>query len=271
MPPISMSSAPEVKKKKVTKLEKICELKSKVKLLKDQNKRLNKELASAKQGASTSDEVADGSSSSGEEKLKEALRALNRVTMKQEMSLSTLRAKARQRRQEIEHKDRIIENLEEENRSLQMAYQKLRGIGAEDEAGLRSRLFDLELQLAKQQMGDEEKTRKLKESDDNITSLRDQLDKIKGRVHRAPSSRSLKSADSSGSNIEDVAKLKRELAKKVERIANLEYDLEIAQDEIHELKRKKQFDESFPLTPAPGMDDFFDEEEDEEEDDYWGT
>ena len=46
---------------------------------------INSAAKTAKEGASITSELTDGNNSGGEEKLKEALRALNRVTMKQEM------------------------------------------------------------------------------------------------------------------------------------------------------------------------------------------
>ena len=52
--------------------------------------------------------------------------------------------------------------------------------------------------------------------------------------------RSLPSTDSSNaSSSEDVARMNRELAKKAEKIANLESDLDEAHDQIHKLKQKK--------------------------------
>jgi chromosome segregation ATPase len=275
-----MASSIEGKKKKKTKLEKICELESSIKILTEQNNRLKTEVRSlraskASEDASIVSEFTDGASVGGsvggnEEKLKEALRALKRVTVKQEMSLKTLRSKTKQRRAEIEQKEQIIEKLEEETRSLKKAHEKLRGVGTDDLSSLKARVADLELHLAREEAGNEEQSKKLKESTQDIISLRDQLEKMRGRVKRAPSSRSLRSSDSVASAAsEDVAKIKRELANKIEKIANLEYDLEAGRDEIHELKRKNQFDESFPVTPAPGMDDFF-SDEDEEADDFWG-
>jgi uncharacterized protein YukE len=273
-------------KKKKTKMEKICELESSLKIQKEENRRLKKEIqtlkASGKEDLSIASEwsgfsngpsVGDssvGGAGGSEEKLKEALRALKRVTVKQEMSLKTFRAKAKQRRGEIEQKDQIVETLQEEIKALERAHEKLRGSGTDDLSKLKARVADLELQLAKEETGKEEQSKKLQATTKDITSLRDQLETVKGRPQRAPSSRSVRSTDSSASAMEDMARLKRELANKLEKVATLEFDLEGARDEIFELKQKSQFDAAFPVTPAPGMDDFFDDD-DEDEDDFWGS
>ena len=174
-----MASSLEGKKKKKTKLEKICELESSIKILKEENNRLKTEVRSSKASKASEDasivsEFTDGASVGGsvggnEEKLKDALRALKRVTLKQEMSLKTLRSKAKQRRAEIEHKEQIIEKLEEENRSLKKAHEKLRGVGTDDVSSLKARVVDLELELAREEAGNEEQSKKLKESKQDIT------------------------------------------------------------------------------------------------------
>jgi septal ring factor EnvC (AmiA/AmiB activator) len=281
-----MATQPEGKKRK-TKLEKICELESSLKIQKEENRRLKKEIqilkASGKEDLSIASEwskisntpsVGDGSSvGGGEEKLKDALRALKRVTVKQELSLKTFRAKAKQRRGEMEQKDQILEKMQKEIKALESAHEKLRGSGTDDLSILKARVADLELQLAKEETGKEEQSKKLKETTKDITSLRETLENVRGKPKRAPSSMSVRSGDSVGSSIEDMAKLKRELANKLEKIATLEFDLEAARDEIFEMKQKNQgvnFETAFPATAAPGMDDFFDDEDDDE-DDFWGS
>ena len=147
-----------------------------------------------------------------EEKLKGALKALKRVTVKQEMSLKTLRSKAKQRRAEIEQKEQIIEELKDETTSLKKAHKNLRGTGTDDVSALRVRLADLELQLARQEAGNEQQSKKLKESKEDITSLQSQLARVKGRVQRP---KSLKSADSGAS--EDVVKAEERLSSRQNR------------------------------------------------------
>eukprot|EP00538_Stauroneis_constricta_P002790 CAMPEP_0119567958 /NCGR_PEP_ID=MMETSP1352-20130426/37492_1 /TAXON_ID=265584 /ORGANISM="Stauroneis constricta, Strain CCMP1120" /LENGTH=270 /DNA_ID=CAMNT_0007617285 /DNA_START=96 /DNA_END=905 /DNA_ORIENTATION=- len=270
-----MASQPEDgKKKRKTKLEKICELESSLKMLKEENRRLKKDIHHLK-GKSTdrNDSIRDlsstlaskGNLNDGDEKLKDAVRALKRVAVKQEMSLKTLREKSHQRRKEIEHKDHILTKMSEEITSLKTAYDKFMSAGSDDVGTLRSRVAELELKLATEDTKNVAQNKQLAETKQSITSLKDQLDKMRGKPQRVPSSRSLKSSES-GASVEDVMKLKRELATKMEKIAALEYDLEEARDEIHELKQKHMFDSSFPITPAPANDDWF---SDNEEEDFW--
>jgi len=278
---MAMSSPTEVKKKK-TKLEKIAELEAKLKLLKEENTRLKNELEGSSANGSpkkSSDDWSINDSPSGRsnrsrrvgggdvEKLKDALRCLKRATVKQEMSLTSLRQKSKQRRQEIESKDQIIRKLKEENKAFRIAHEKLRGSGDDDVSALRRRIADLELQLAKEETSKEEQNRKLKKSEEGITSLKSQLADLKGRgVTRNSSFSSFMSDTSSG---EDLVRLKTELAKKAEKIASLQYDLELCRDEVHDLRQRHEFNASFPLTPAPGSDDFFDDLEHDE--DFWAN
>jgi DNA repair exonuclease SbcCD ATPase subunit len=281
----------EEKKQRRTKLEKICELESEMKVLKEENRRYRKEVAHLKEDdQSLVSEFSDfpsvtspgGGGGRNEEKLKDAMRALKRVTVKQEMSLKALRSKAKQRRKELEQKDSVIEQMREEIKSLKKAYDRMRGNDTDDVGRLRTRVADLELKLAKEDNKNEEQNRRLLETTENVSTLRGQLDGLKGRVRREASSQSIRSAESSHagstrSSVEDVNRLKRELAKKMEKIANLEYDLELAREEIVEMKQTKfaldgfgdGFELDFPPTPAPGAEDFF-SGDDDDSDDFWG-
>lgn len=279
-----MMSFPDNKPKK-TKLEKIAELEGKLKVVIEENRRLKGtagessiELSSKlSEDARNTDWVAfdDGpsvaSSKSGGgdvEKMKEAVRALKRVTVKQEMTLATLRQKSKQRRNEIDEKDRLIKDLMAENKAFRIAHERMTSVGGDDISELRARIGDLQLQLAKAQTTKETQSQMLKESKEGINSLQTQLAILRGRgVDRTTSfgSQSIISEASAGENI---VKLKRELAKKTEKIVNLQHDLEVAKDEIHDMKQRYQFGASFPVTPAPGADDFFNED-DEGEDDFW--
>lgn len=273
-----MAVPPESNRKRKTKLEKIAELESKVKILNEENSRFRREIHSLKSTGvrdgvkvAAFPEVSAGSSGS-EEKLKEAIRALKRVSVKQEVSLTALRSKARQRRAELDHKDKCIERLEEQLKAMEKAHERLKGNGTGDVGALRARLADLELKLAKEEAGKQEQSKELIASKEDVSTIRTQLDNLKGRMHRVSSSKSLRSTDSSNaSSSEDLARLKRELAKKTEKIVILENDLEEARDEIFQLRKRKQTDASFPTTPAPaGADDFFSDNEDDE-DEFWGT
>jgi hypothetical protein len=309
-------------KKRKTKLEKIAELESRIKILKEENNRLKKKNLQQQQqllsgssdnfGGETGDfscsspsfnknnkddgwdslfildspspsersshrvSLTNGSNNGDIDKLKEALKAMKRVTVKQEMTLSNMRQKAKQRRQEIEYKDQKILKLQNENKAFRIAHEKIRRLqehsNDQDIATLRGRIADLELKLAKEETSNEEQYKKLKESQDGITNLQSQLAGVsKGRgVDRnfSGSNASVTSFMSDSTAGEDIAKLKRELAKKTEKIANLQHELEVARDVIHDMRQRHEFNASFPLTPPPGSSDFFDDDDDDDKD-FW--
>ena len=263
-------------KAKKTKTEKICELQGDLKIAKEENRRLKKEIqrmkSSSSRGSSSFSEDVSLSSeggAAGNEKLKEALRALKRVTVKQEMSLSSLRSKARERRHEIEQKNSKIMELKNELKILRDVHEKTLHMETGDVGELMAKVADLELQLATAGSKNSEQTKKLEENKESMVTLRGQLEKIRHPPQRQPSTRSVRSNGSSMSAAEDVNRLKRELARKLETIVNLEHSLQLAEDEIHDLKQKRDLHDSFPATPAPGVEDFFSyDEEDEEE--FWG-
>mmetsp|Transcript_15025 Transcript_15025/g.41812 ORF Transcript_15025/g.41812 Transcript_15025/m.41812 type:complete len:266 (+) Transcript_15025:294-1091(+) len=252
-------------KRRITKAEKIAELHGKLKLLKEDNQRLRNE---AKGSLSRSTHSEGSSRSFGErDKLKEALRALKKVTVKQEVSLASLREKAKERRTEIEHKNKIIKQLQQDSKAFRRAHEKMTNNDSDDVSVLRSQLADLELKLAQEENDKAEQSRKLKESEAGISSLQALLAKSSGGrgLRRSGSSDSKTlSVMSDSTSGEDVNKLKKELARKTERITNLEYELEGCKNEIHDLKERTQFHNSFPTTPAPGELDFF-----EDDDGFW--
>ncbi|VEU40457.1 unnamed protein product [Pseudo-nitzschia multistriata] len=263
-----MSSSKNGEKRRITKTEKIAELQGKLKLLKQENERLKSE---ASDGMSKSGHSTGSSSKANSDmgKLKEALYALKRVTVKQEVSLAAMRDKAKQRRAEIHERNSLIKELEEENKAFRKAHASLKSSGGDDVSALRSQLADLELKLAREENDRAEQTKKLKESEAGISSLQALLAKTNGRgLRRTPSSDShgFGSVMSDSTAGEDIAKLKKQLAKKEEKITNLQYELEQCKDEIHDLKERNQFSNAFPKTPAPGELDFF-----EDDDDFWGN
>ncbi len=239
----------------------------KLKLVTNENQRLQEEVQNV-QGLGNGSSHHKGVSSKERDKLKEALRTLKRVTVKQEVSLANLRQKSKQRRLEIDHKDKLIKKLELENQSYRIAHERMKNEGGdEDVASLKAKLADLQLRLANEETAKAEQGEILKDKEAGISSLQTMLATAKGRgVKRT------KSADSNQMTImsdstsgDDIAKLKKELAKKSEKITNLQHDLDIAKDEIHDLKQRN----AFPATPTPAQMDFF--EESGEGDDFWAA
>ena len=267
-------------KPRISKTEKIAELLGKLKLLTEENKQLKRE-SKKNSSLSAGQHSGDNVESHGvRDKLKEALRALKRVTVKQEMSLATLRQRSKQRRGELEQKNKIMKKLQEENKAYRIAHEKIGENNGNDD-DLRARIADLELQLAKEENTKAEQSEKLKEREAGITSLQAKLSNmnkggIRGVSRNASSDSSvgglsMASASSSLTSTEDVNRMKRDLAKKMEKITNLQHELEACKDEIHDLKQKDQFSSAFPgMTPAQSDDDdFFDD--DDGDNDVWAT
>jgi len=259
-------------KRRITKTEKIAELQGKLRILQDENNRLKFE---AENNGSNSEGLGNGSahrsvSTKERDKLKEALRTLKRVTVKQEVSLATLRQKSKQRRHEIEQKDKIIKNLELQNMAFRKAHERMKTDEEDkDVSALRSKLADLQLKLANEENSKAEQSEKLKEREAGISSLQAMLADAKGRgIKRTNSSDSAGLSMMSDSTAgEDVAKLKKELAKRTEKITNLKHELDMLRDELHDLKQRNKFTNDFPTTPGPNEVDFFDDSG--EEDDFW--
>eukprot|EP00536_Pseudo-nitzschia_multiseries_P010437 jgi/Psemu1/25967/gm1.25967_g len=257
------SSQSGEQKRRITKTEKIAELQGKLKLLKEENQQLRNDWKGSSISSKSNHSIESSHSYGERDKLKEALRALKRVTVKQEVSLAALREKSKQRRAEIEGKNNIIKELEKENKSFRKAHEGMTKNSSDDVAVLRSQLADMELKLAQEENDRVEQSRKLKESEEGISSLQALLAKSGGRVLRrngSSDSRTL-SVMSDSTSGEDVTKLKKELARKTEKITNLLHELEMCKNEIHDLKERDQFSNKFPKTPAPGELDFFEDDE----------
>ena len=260
-------------KRRITKTEKIAELQGQLKILRDENRRLQQES-----NGTNSEGLGNSShhvSTKERDKLKEALKTLKRVTVKQEVSLATLRQKSKQRRTEIEQKNQMIKTLEQENAAYRKAHERMKDeVNGDDDdvATLKSKLADLQLQLAKEENSKAEQSEQIREQEAGISSLQAMLASAKGRkITRTRSSDSQGElsimSESTSITAEDMAKLKRELAKRSEKITSLQHELEMYKDEIHDLKQRNQFANAFPDTPAPGELDFFEDSNDG--DDPW--
>lgn len=266
----SSSSKHNQIQRRITKTEKIAELQSKMKLLIEENRLLrnNHDKLDFEEGSIKAN--------SDHDKITEALRALKRVTIKQEMSLATLRQRSKQRRSEIEQKCHTIKTLQTENVAYRFAHEKIKEYVDTDDAVsiLRARLADLELQLAKKESFKIEQSEILIERKEGVLSLQAKLANKERGVTRKTSSDSvalsLMSASSSLTSVEDFARMKKDLARKTEKITNLQHELEACKDEIHDLKQRYQFSNSFPITTAQGdADDLF--EDDDIDEDVWET
>jgi len=266
------NSASSYTKRRITKTEKIAELQGKLKILQDENRDLKEEVETKKSSEGLNNGSNHRSVSAKErDKLKEALRTLKRVTVKQEVSLATLRQKSKERRQEIECKDKLIKRLELENEAFRKTHERMKNNTEDDVSALRSKLADLQLKLANEENTKAEQSEKLREREAGISSLQAMLADARGRgVVRTTSSDSAGLSMMSDSTAgEDAAKLKKELAKRSEKITNLQHELDICKDEIHDLKQRNQFTHSFPTTPVPGDFDF--SEDNGEEEDFWNA
>jgi chromosome segregation ATPase len=166
-----------------TKQEKIFELEARLKMAVEENsilKKNNQKLRDGKPGSSRSSNVDIGDA----DKLKDALKAMKRVTVNQEMSLKTLRDKAQQRRKEIHDKDSKIYSLQRQVRSLKKA---INGTGNDLEEKLieeETRSIELEELLGKS----EQEVRRLQKQQDAGGS--------RGGLKRILSNGSLKSTES---------------------------------------------------------------------------
>ena len=157
---------------------------------------------------------------------------------------------------------------------MEIAHEKLRGTGTSDVGALITRLADLHLTLEKEQARKEQQSQQLLASKQDVTTLRTRLDRLKGRAHvqRVSSVRNLRSTESSNaSSSEDMARMKRELAEKTEKIAALESDLDEANDQIHQLKQKKRFDQAFPATSVLSSEDDFFSDNEVDDDEFWAV
>lgn len=289
-------------RKKKSKLEKIAELESNLKLSKEENRRLKKEVhllksvgsggapVSPKKGDSPFYAVAGGSQEQLD-KMKDALKALKRVTINQEMSLQSLRAKASQRRQELESRDNTIGKMKRHIAHLkkQLAIQQQQG----SNGNLQERHNQLQDTLLERDGQIEDLQERLGTSESKIKSLERQLEQRRGPFARENSSNSMKSHESGAGDVAsvstaqefDLSKLKKEIAKKSSKIVDLEYQLELVKDQLHEVRaqnNESKFaggdfvdfgnDGDNPFGGGKAEDDFYDSEHGgtaEEEDDWW--
>jgi hypothetical protein len=242
-----------------TKLEKIAELEAEVKLTKEENLLYKKELhilksADRQVGRKSSKHIDLGDI----DKIKNALKSLKRVTIKQESSLQAMRSKANDRRRQLETKDKTIGSLQNELRSMAASMKSMeRG---KPDRRVQQRIRALEKESFEQESANAELRDQLVESESRVRQL--ERNPKSGRIdpfNFSPSqNRNSSSSVHSGMSLQsssmhsvstqselDLAKMKQELAKKSSRIVSLEYELETVKDQLVEMKRLAQNDGSF--------------------------
>lgn len=249
--PPQSSSPSRSNRKRVTKDEKIAQLKSELKLSKEENARLKREVEQLKQGGeaggsktgtSSNNAKKDQSQYSREEeqqKFREAMRAFKKVTVKQELCIKTLRGKAKERRKDIKERDNQIKKLEQKMRSLETANKSIKG-----DQDLHSKFKSLQIEKDRLEEILDEKESQLESLQKQRKNLLDPLSK--GSKHDKPSDGdSVESGSSAFQSVAtesdfNVAKLKAELARKSEKILSLQMNLENVKDELFAAKQQKR-------------------------------
>lgn len=237
-------------KRKISKRQKIQELRGDRKKLEEANRRLREELQTLKisrevssQGELESPTVVtteDEIMSSHEKTLLETIQGLKETNARQRRNLEKMEAKEIERKGEVLKKDQIIANLRKEVFAFtnnDEISQSLDTRGSADiEAELQSsrlekRLFEIRNQILSCQ---------LDASQQKEASLQHEVDSLKSTCMDLSSKRSRlsKSTDSSSALLSDSFRLKEELDNKIERIVLLELDLEMCQEELQELRER---------------------------------
>jgi len=237
--------------------------------LKSNNSSGNSLTKMGKQTPPTSNNSSNNSSISEEQrqKFREAMRALKKVTVSQEMALKKLRIKAQERRKELKQKDAHIDQLERRVTTLEKSGKMLfesSGCSPDEDNGLLHRKVE-ELHLAY----DEAIRRKndleemLDEKDTQLQAMQKQRNNLLAPFHKRSGSAASGDHSDGGGSVGsgshksvgsvsvntaldfDVARLKTELAQKSNKVVKLEMDLEMMRDEMEQMKKnlkRKQSD-----------------------------
>lgn len=234
-------------KVKKSKLEKIFELETEVKILKRENERLNgllEERRASIGAASDSNNdnnsnsnfsnsreggVVDEESSDALEirRMKEAFVALKNVAITQEKSLHAMRTRALERRKELESKDREIATLRKRVKTLQKIQEGL--AKAKGTTALQGEFDELQLAYFEEQNTTAKLQAEVAEKEKAISSLQALL---KAKTEAVESSPKL------GSSPALVAQLKKELGKKSKEVAELQHQVETLNEELHSLQSR---------------------------------
>lgn len=225
---------------KKTKLEKIAELQSEIKLLKEENRRLSKEKRSS--DANTTGSRKGPTTKDDDEyiKMKEAISALRQVSITQEKVIQSMRKKAQRRRKEAQRKDEVILRLKQEIKSIGL-------IADSKEPGnqLKNKLIESQKNCFDLEGRNDEL---LTEIDD----LKSELSRYEGshahrmipkRIGSSHSTISMVSMDSSSTHQSaDVLKLKKQLADKSNELTKLYMKIESMKESMYEMKQQEARD-----------------------------
>lgn len=284
-PSSSSSAAPQRStrrsSKRISKDDKICQLKSELKISKEENVRLQKEIDRLKKArnsdgssrsnnrekstsasASTSTPTSATPNEEQRKKFREAMRALKKVTMNQEMVIRSMRKKAEQRRKELKQRDARIAALEQEIKSFETTKKVINKSNGDND--LRDKLQELQLNYDEAIRRKNDLEEMLDEKEIQMEAVQKQRNSLLTPLHKQKNpgdnnnfdtasvgSGSLQSVSTAGDF--EIARLKTDLAKKSDKIVKLESDLEMVRDELYELQRKSKSTNAFGV----GVNAFF--------------
>jgi hypothetical protein len=255
-PPTTTSGGSGVNKR-ISKDEKICRLKSDLKVTLEENERLKKEMERLKQHKLLGEAGASPHRHGEQEaKFREAMRAMKKVTVSQEICIRTLRTKGKERNKNVKQRDVHIEQLEQKITSLESTARLIKK--SKGDAELHAKLSQLQVDYDTLVKRNNDLEEILDEKEAKVESLQKQRNSLlplhnHSKNRRKDSSKKGDSDTESGGSGSiqsistagdfDVARLKTELAQKTEKILRLQMDLEMVKDELYDLKQKKKHNE----------------------------
>jgi len=236
MPAPISSKTGRVKK---SKLDKIFELEAELKVIKDENLRLQKALTAAEEsregtappsGADDEEDATAGEMKKKMKRMKEAFIALKNVTVTQEKSIHSLRVKALERRRQLEMKDKEIEALKRKVGALQKLQEGLTRAKCPESMQieideLQEAFFDEQTVTAKLEL-------KLIEKEKAIFGLQNLL-KAQSQSRKNMASTSAHST----SSVSEVSQLKNELSRKDTAIVELQSQIDTLTESLYEHKQ----------------------------------
>ena len=256
-------------KPKKSKLEKIAELEASLKVSREESRQLRKEVEQLRGLTPSQIEPRNESFTfDNVDKLKDAIKALKKVTVNQEMSLNSLRSKAQQRRKELHEKDAAIGSLQRKVQSLEQA---MNTEGKDDSTELRFKLSEAQRESYERQNEVADLQEQLEEARAEIRELKQQPNPMDHSViisddnsgsHTSTrsfntSNTSFRSFESGNTRSEfDVVTLKKQLALKSNKLIAMERELEKTKDKLCDSRQLHQkpgaFEYGFAFAASPG-------------------